>query len=58
MRWIGEAIPWVIVGGAVLAMLLSILLRYSDRFREWWERNICAWMEEHAKKSDETKGGM
>jgi len=50
-------IPFSIVGCAVLAMLLSVVLRYNTRFREWWEAHVCGWMEEHATKSDETKGG-
>jgi hypothetical protein len=56
MSWI-SAVPFIIAGGAVLAMLLSILLRYNARFREFWDRHVCDWMEEHVVKSDETKGG-
>jgi hypothetical protein len=50
-------IPFLIVGCAVAAMLLSITLRYSGSLREWWEANVCGWMEEHVVKSEETKGG-
>lgn len=57
LAWIGEAIPFLVAGSAVLAMLLSITLRYNDRVRAWWEANVCGWMEEHVVKSEETKGG-
>jgi hypothetical protein len=55
--WMMDAIPFLIAGCAVLAMLLSVLLRYSSRLSEWWEHNVCGWMEEHVVKSEETKGG-
>lgn len=52
-----NAVPFLIAGGAVMAMLLSVLLRYNERFREFWATHVCAFMEEHALPHDETKGG-
>jgi hypothetical protein len=51
-----DSIPFLVVGGAVLSMLLSILLRYNERFREFWAQHVCSFMEEHGIRTDETKG--
>jgi hypothetical protein len=55
--WISLAIPLVIAGLCLLAMLISVLFRYSERFREFWATHVCGWMEEYTMESDETKGG-
>jgi len=47
--WLMEAVPFLIAGSALLAMLLAVLLRYNDRFREFWSVHVCAWMEEHSR---------
>jgi putative zinc finger protein len=53
-----QAVPFVIVAGVLVAMLISVLFRYSERFREFWARLVVDWMQEHVAKSNETKGGM
>jgi hypothetical protein len=52
------AVPFLVAGGCFLAMLLSMLWRYSERWREFWAARVCAFMEEHGSTRDETKGGM
>jgi hypothetical protein len=44
---IAAAVPYVLCLGAVLAMLISALWRYNERFREFWARTVCAFMERH-----------
>jgi hypothetical protein len=53
MSWIAAAVPFIVAGGAIAAMLISILFRYSGRFREFWARNVCDWMEQHVPKVKE-----
>jgi Putative zinc-finger len=62
-----SAVPWISVAtslmGAltILLLLASLLFRFSGRsmqWREFWARHVCAFMEEHAVRTDETKGGM
>jgi hypothetical protein len=56
MREFFDAVPFIVAGGAIAAMLLSVVLRYSERFREFWATHVCAFMEEHAVNRD-PKGG-
>lgn len=55
----GEAIPFLVAGSALLVMLFSVLLRYTDRVRDWWASKVLwidLWVKEH-ERSDQTKGG-
>jgi len=47
---LGQAIPFLIAGSAVLAMLLVVLLRYHERFREFWSSHVCSFMEERSTR--------
>ena len=47
-----EALPFFIVAAVGLAMLVSLLLRYNPRFREFWAKHVCAFMEEHGGKTE------
>ena len=38
--WIGNYVPFFMAGGVMIAMAISSLLRYSERFRNWWERHV------------------
>lgn len=40
-------VPLIIASGCFLAMGISILHRYSQGFREWWDDHICRHMEKH-----------
>jgi len=46
IRWIADNIPYVLVGAAGVAMLISVLHRHCEPFREFWERHLCGLMEE------------
>lgn len=48
-------VPLLLAGVVILALAFSALLRYNERFREFWARHVCDFMEEHT--SDDTKGG-
>jgi len=55
--WLDEAMPFVLAGIVVAALIVSALFRYSERFREFWATHVCGWMEGAHEESDETKGG-
>ena len=44
--WLKTA-PVILVVFCVIATVLSGLYRYNERFREFWERHVCGWMERH-----------
>lgn len=47
--WIEALIPFFVAGCAIVAMGVSFLLRYSERFREFWTAHVCAFMEKHGR---------
>lgn len=47
--WIEDLIPFFVAGCAIAAMGVSILLRCSERFREFWTAHVCAFMEKHGR---------
>jgi len=50
--WLVKVVPYFIVAVVIVGMVVSILLRYSERFREFWETHICSFMEEHQVKEE------
>jgi hypothetical protein len=56
--WLTDAVPFLLAGTVVAALIVSALFRYSESFREFWATHVCAFMEEHAVNSEDTKGGV
>jgi hypothetical protein len=52
VRCLVDAIPFFMVGCLFLAMFISLLLRYSETFREFWAKHICAFIEEHGETEE------